>query len=86
MFRKKITEIDITKIQSLQEAEKQLKKEQSNTINLLYMYKYAGQWKGIFHRYWVRDIEKMLRLDRCMKIVNKTIEKLKAYIYEGKVS
>ena len=82
----KIKEIDITKISSLREAQDCLDKEQDKAIKISYAYKYAGQYKGIFYKYWLPDLEKIQKLDRCMDIVDKNIKKLNAYINKSEIS
>lgn len=82
----RVKRISIDEVANLssKEQEKLLHKERFKLTNLLYQYDKAGYWKGV-HKYFVPDLEKRIKREKAIEIVEDNIVLLEDVIYRNKI-
>ena len=83
----RVKRISIDEVANLssKEQEKLLHKERIKLTNLLYQYDKAGYWKGVVHKYFVPDLEKRIKIEKAIEIVEDNIVLLEDVIYRNKI-
>lgn len=84
-FQIKEIMIDEVATLPLREQQKLLDKERKKLVHLMYEYNNAGYWKGIIRKYYIPNIEKKIRIEKKIKVVETNISLLEKAINEMKV-